>query len=531
MNKTTAFTKYVDPLMLGGAPRRLATAVAVAILMCGCHSPAQAQDGIYTLNGGTARESSQTYAATLVNQSAIYVLNSGNLTLVSCTMTKTGDATNTDSCSQYGINAGVLANSAGQVTILGGTVTTNALGANGLFATGSGSSVSMSNGTISASGGNAHGVDATYTGSITLTNVDVTTNGASSSALATDFGGGTVTVTGGTIVAADTAAGSHSAAIYSTGVIQVTDATASSLGDCGGVIDGANSILLTNTALAGKVEGIKLWKTAPMPGTATVTISGGSLTSTAGDAIYVTGETGNAATASITASGGAAISAGTGNIIHVLQSSVATFTAAGETISGNLYADSTSTLTVKLQTGTSLTGNSRMTALAIDATSSWTVTSNSILTTLTDSGGISGSNVTNIIGNGHDVHYDSTLAGNSYLGGLTYNLVNGDVLTPGALGIAEAQTASLSVTRLLETNFPNPFSRTTSIAFELRERSHVTLTVCDLLGQQVATLADETLEAGRHVMQFDAAGLANGIYLCRLNAGGLVQTSKMILRK
>jgi hypothetical protein len=49
------------------------------------------------LNGGTARETSQTYAATLVDQSAVYVLNTGRLTLVSCTMTKTGDASNTDS--------------------------------------------------------------------------------------------------------------------------------------------------------------------------------------------------------------------------------------------------------------------------------------------------------------------------------------------------------------------------------------------------------------------------------------------------
>jgi hypothetical protein len=483
------------------------------------------------LNGGTARESSQTYAATLVDQSAVYVLNSGHLTLVSCTMTKMGDASNTDSSSQYGLNAGVLANSAGTVTITGGSATTNALGGNGLFATGSGASISMSDGTISASDGNAHGVDVTYAGLINLTNVNVTTTGASSSALATDFGGGTVTVSGGTIVASDTAANSHSAGIYSTGVIQVSDATVTSRGDCGGVIDGANSISLTNTALTGSVEGIKLWKTAPMPGTATVTIDGGSLTSTAGDAIYVTGETGNAAAASITLSGGATISAGTGNIITVLKSSTASLVASGEALTGNLHADSTSTLTVRLRDGTSLTGSAQMTALTIDASSNWTVTKNSILTTLTDSSGISGSNVTNIVGNGHDVHYDSSLAGNRYLGGLTYDLVNGGVLTPGTLGVMDEQQAARPVAWVLDQSYPNPFGRTTSIAFELREHSHVTLTVCNLQGQQVAVLADGIREAGRYVIPFDGTRLASGIYLCRLSAGGSVQTRKMVIRK
>ena len=153
----------------------------------------------------------------------------------------------------------------------------------------------MLGGTITASGANAHGVDATYGGAVTLSNVNVTTYGASSSAIATDFGGGTVKVTGGTIYASNTTAGSHSAAIYSTGTITVNNATATSMADCGGVIDGANSIILTNTALTGLVEGFKLWKTAPASGAATVKMSGGSLTVTAGDGFYVTGTAGNAA--------------------------------------------------------------------------------------------------------------------------------------------------------------------------------------------------------------------------------------------
>jgi hypothetical protein len=393
-------------------------------------SAADAQTGAYTVDGSTAIQTDQTYVGTLTDQSAVYVLNSGHLTLTNCTMTKSGDASSTSNSSQYGTNAGVLAASAGVVTITGGSVTTNASGGNGLFATGSGSAITMTGGTINASGDGAHGVDVTYGGSITLTNVDITTTGASSSALATDFGGGRVTVTGGTITAANTASGGHSAGIYSTGIIGVTGATVSSLGDCGGVIDGANNIYLVNTSLTGALHGIKIWKTAPMSGTATVNMVGGTLAATNGDAFYVTAETGNAAMASISLAGGATITAGTGNILSVLGSSTATFSVSGVTLNGRFHSDTPGATTVNLRDGSTLTGAANGVVLTLDAGSVWTVTSNSILTGLIDPEGISGTTIANIIGNGHDVHYDSALAVNSYLGGRIYPLINGGVLTP-----------------------------------------------------------------------------------------------------
>jgi hypothetical protein len=492
--------------------------------------PALAQTGVYTLNGGTATQTGQTYAATLTDQSAVYVLNSGNLTLNSCTATKTGDASNSNNSSQYGINAGILANSAGVIIISGGSVTTNALGANGIFASGSGSSITMSDATISASGASAHGVDVTYGGSITLTNVNVTTNGESSSALATDFGGGTVTVTGGTISAASTSANSHSAGIYSTGTISVTNATVSSVADCGGVIDGANSIILTNTSLTGNVEGIKLWKTAPASGNATVTISGGSLNSTAGDAFYVTGETGNVASASISLSNGANVTAGTGNLLKVLSSSSATLTADAEILSGNLVTSGGGTITATLQNNSSLTGVINTAALTLDENSTWTLSGNSILTTIIDPSGISGLSVTNITGNGYNAHYDSTLSGNSYLHGRTYSLVNGGYLTPGtvAVGIGEpGENNQASVT--LDQNYPNPFSTFTDIRFQISTASHVVLTIFNMIGQTVRVMDKGSLDAGTYTEQFSASGLPGGIYYCRLNAGGMMQTKKMII--
>jgi hypothetical protein len=401
-------------------------------------SPAQAQTGVYTQDGGTGSETNQTYAATAVDQSAVYVLNSGILTLTNCTMTKTGDASDVNASSQYGTNAGVLAKSGGMITMLGSTVTTNASGANGIFASGTGSAISMSDGFISTTGAGAHGVDATYGGSITLNTVTVTTSGTNSSAIATDFGGGVVTVTNGAIIAEATASGSHSAGIYSTGAVTVTGATVWSFGDCGGVIDGANSITLLHAELIGQQHGIKIWKTAPAAGSAVVTMREGWLTSGVGSAFYVTDEAGSPASAEITVKEGASVDAGNGNILSVLGASSATLTLDGVELSGSLYADAAATATVTLQNSAGLAGAASGVGMAIDASSVWFVTSNSVLTSLADSSGVSGSTITNIVGNGYDVHYDPNLPANSYLGGLVYTLVRGGVLTPDTVPVTAA---------------------------------------------------------------------------------------------
>jgi hypothetical protein len=508
--------------------------IGIAILIAvGTFASAPAQTGFYTQNGGSSSDSGKTYSATSTDQSAIYVYSSGQFTATNCTMTKTGDATSTNTASQYGTNAGVLTKSAGKVIIIGGSVTTNASGANGLFATGTNSSITMSNGTISASGGSAHGVDVTYGGSITLTNVDVTSTGANSSTLATDFGGGTVTVTGGTIRAASTASGSHSAGIYSTGTISVTNAVVSSAADCGGVIDGANSINLTNTTLTGAIEGFKLWKTAKASGAATVSITGGSVTVTNGDCFYVTGTTGNAATGTLTVKSGATISASTGVILRVDSVSTATITIDSSSLSGNLISDANSTITARLQNNAGLTGMISTAALTIDASSSWTLTGTSYLTTFSDAGGITGTAITNITGNGYNAYYDASLTANSALSGKTYSLLNGGSLLPkGSTATAvEEENLMIPATYVLNQNYPNPFNPKTVVSCQLPVASMVRLVVYDILGREAARLLDGEMEAGRHEVTFDGSGLASGTYIYRLTANNFTATRKMQLLK
>lgn len=75
-------------------------------------------------------------------------------------------------------------------------------------------------------------------------------------------------------------------------------------------------------------------------------------------------------------------------------------------------------------------------------------------------------------------------------------------------------------------NFPNPFNPLTTIKFELREASDVSLKIFDLLGREVETLVNKELSAGYYNFRFNASALASGIYIYRLTAASLNGDSK-----
>jgi hypothetical protein len=83
----------------------------------------------------------------------------------------------------------------------------------------------------------------------------------------------------------------------------------------------------------------------------------------------------------------------------------------------------------------------------------------------------------------------------------------------------------------LNQNYPNPFNPSTTIEFALPKPAFVTLKIFNLLGKEVATLVAEQRSVGIHKMNWDAHGLASGVYLCRLKAGDFVQSKKLILMR
>jgi hypothetical protein len=106
---------------------------------------------------------------------------------------------------------------------------------------------------------------------------------------------------------------------------------------------------------------------------------------------------------------------------------------------------------------------------------------------------------------------------------LAFMLNNGTLSVPGAGARPEAYT--------LDQNYPNPFNPSTTISFSLPHATNVSLKVFDILGQEVATLVNGNQTAGSHEVQFNAAGLASGVYFYKITGGDFSQVKTMVLMK
>jgi hypothetical protein len=83
----------------------------------------------------------------------------------------------------------------------------------------------------------------------------------------------------------------------------------------------------------------------------------------------------------------------------------------------------------------------------------------------------------------------------------------------------------------LEVNYPNPFNPKTIISYQIPAEGLVMLRVYSLLGQEVATLVNGNVRAGRHSVIFDASHLSSGTYLYTLQFGDKVASKAMVLMK
>ena len=205
----------------------------------GSYSGALTADGEEVASDGEAIDASET------DQNAALAENGGILTITNGTLTKSGDDTNGDNCNFYGLNSILLAVGEGSKAVVSDTsLSATSEGSNGIFATDSGT-VYANNVTINTTAANSRGLDATYGGTIIGADIEVTTQGDHCAAFATDRGGGNISVDGATL----STAGSGSPLIYSTGDIEVTNATGTATGSQIAGMEGLNTILISDSDL------------------------------------------------------------------------------------------------------------------------------------------------------------------------------------------------------------------------------------------------------------------------------------------
>ena len=379
-----------------------------------------------------------TYASETADESALIINTDECVTVVNPTVTKTGDSDGGDSCNFYGLNAAVLAMGGADVTITGGTIESDADGANGVFcyggnggqngAEGDGTTVHISDTVITTTGNGSGGIMTTGGGVTYAENLTVTTSGGSSAPIRTDRGGGEVVVTGGTY----TANGLGSPAIYSTADVTVTDATLISNLSEGVCIEGINSITLTNCDLTANntqcngnatfLDTIMIYQSMSGDadsGTSSFTMTGGSLTSMNGHVFHVTNTH-----AVISLSGVNIVNEDEENVLISVcadgwsgDTNSAVLNADAQLLSGAILVGDDSTLTLNLTNGSTLEGcvsgsitNSKGTVVStevgtvtvtLDETSTWTLTADSYITEFFG-------NAANVHSNGYTLYVGGT---------------------------------------------------------------------------------------------------------------------------
>lgn len=390
---------------------------------------------VYTQNGKTAVKAGQTIIAAKNNQSAVKVSNGGSLTLSNSAINTSGSSSSDDDSNFYGLNAAVLAESFSKIKIADSTIRTSGNGANAVFATGFGSVIDVNNVKIETTNDSSRGLDATLKGTVSAVNVEISTAGMHSAAIATDRGNGTITVTGGTMYTT----GIDSPGIYSTGDITVTNATLTATGSEAAVVEGKNSITLKNATLSSvKKRGVMMYQSFSGDaevGTARFTMEGGSLTAHDGPLFYITNtEAAISLTGTdLTSPSGILLEAGAGNWGTAGKNGAdVTFRVNKQTLQGNIVCDPISTVNMYLNNHSTLTGavnqnnTARKVAMNLDNSSHWQVTGISYITSLRNDD----QTLSNITDNGFTIYYDAADSGNDWLADQTLILQNGGKLTP-----------------------------------------------------------------------------------------------------
>ena len=104
-------------------------------------------------------------------------------------------------------------------------------------------------------------------------------------------------------------------------------------------------------------------------------------------------------------------------------------------------------------------------------------------------------------------------------------------LTVSPLGVEDRDDELLPLEFAISAAYPNPFNSTVRIKYTVPFIMIVSISLYDITGSLVETVADGTHQSGQHAVMWNASGLPSGIYFARLEAGGFSQTVKLMLMK
>lgn len=97
--------------------------------------------------------------------------------------------------------------------------------------------------------------------------------------------------------------------------------------------------------------------------------------------------------------------------------------------------------------------------------------------------------------------------------------------------LTRRQEIKIPTSLVLEQNYPNPFNPITSINFQLVKDAQVELSIYDVNGRFIETLLNGFTRAGVYTINYNAGDLSTGVYICKINAGNELRTTKMVLMK
>ena len=338
----------------------------------------------------------QRFDNTTSDQNSFIGKNKATITIDSSVFDKTGNTTNDDNSNFHGQNAVALGIEGSQTSIKDSNITSNSIGSNAVFATGEGSVINVENTNIHTKGDSSRGLDATYKGTVNGKNLTITTEGAHSATLATDRGEGTITAEAAKL----TTSGTGSPVIYSTGNITANNVNGVANKSEIGVVEGKNSITLTNSNVTGYHDnGFMLYQSFSGDaenGIARLKAENNTLTiHGTGAFIYV-----NNTTAEADLTGNTILMPNTTTLVKAAADSRwgkdgengghLTLRASNQELSGNIVADSISTIALDMTNGSSLVGSINTDNTAKEVTvklskdSTWTLTGDSYVKSLTN---------------------------------------------------------------------------------------------------------------------------------------------------